>query len=336
MPEPVIPVAQGGQGPEFEVAKAALLAVGMPTTIIDNLGKRVKLRPEDPTETEVNADFLAAQLHQASLNRAFQQKAFADNDFYKAELAEMGRKAFADQVKALGESLLPENEQKAKELGTKYKDKGVFTPAALKSLAAELRAEALKPLQEQIALTSSGTEGIKAELDKARQQNQDLAKQYNELELAIKKVKEEEMPAQLANFEAQLAENKQNLILFREFYKLPSVYDEGIIKGDADSETAKENQIARVLVPYFKEAITVEKLSNGVIQYRFNNQSTPIMIGNSPATLQQVILMIAKDAKLGRFYQYTPSASGGAANLPPDPKAAQKMRGLEALGHNLK
>ncbi|MDW8211873.1 MAG: hypothetical protein RMJ44_12390 [Cytophagales bacterium] len=136
------------------------------------------------------------------------------------------------------------------------------------------------------------------------------------MEHQLERLRTEELPELESRFKSEIERIRWETRLFSEFYKLPSIYDDEIQLGRREAELAKENHIRNWLINSFNTHFEVRPDGNGGYQYYEKGRLDPVWVTNPygqrvPATLSDIILMIAKDpVKGGRFYK---ASNGGVA-----------------------
>ncbi len=311
---------------QLSMLKVSLTAAGVSPNLLDSLGKKIK---EDETEITVDAEYLAKQIRDAILTKSFREGRHKEYDFYRKEVEEMTRKRFNDEIKEIGEAILPENPDLAKEIAKKYKEAGKFTPAELRKFASELNKARLAEYEEKLKAVSLEGKEFQNVLNAERRQRTEIENAKRELEQQLERLRNEELPEIESRYKSEIDRVKWETRLFSEFYKLPSTYDDEIQLGKREAELAKETYIRRMLIPTFTENIEAKPDGNGGLQYYQKGKVDPIWVTNSngqriPAALSDVILMIAKDPVTGgRFYKA--SNGGSAGKLSPDEAGKKAM-----------
>lgn len=305
---------------QLSALKISLTAAGISPNLLDALGKKIKL--EDDTEITVDSEYLSKQIRDIVLNKALQEGRHKEYDFYKKEVEEMTRKRFNEEIKEIGEAILPENPELAKEIAKKYKEAGKFTPAELRKFAAELNKARIAEYEEKLKTISLEGKEFQNVLDAERRQRTEIENAKRELEQQIERLRKEEIPDIESRYKSEIDRVKWETKLFSEFYKLPSAYDDEIQLGKREAELAKETYIRRMLISAFTENIEAKPDGNGGLQFYEKGKIDPIWVTNAygqrvPATLSDVVLMIAKNPITGGKF-YRASNGGNAGSLSPD------------------
>lgn len=308
---------------QLSALKVSLTAAGISPTLLDSLGKKIKL--DDENEVEVNSEYLAKQIQNTILSKGVNEGKYKEFEPYKKELEEMNRKRFNDEIKEIGEALLPDNPDLAKEIAAKYKQEGKFTPAQLRKFASELKEIRVKDYEERLKNVSLEGKQFQEVLDNERRQRTTIEQEKRELETLLERLKGEEIPSIEERYKGEIEKVKWQTHLFREFYKLPSVYDDEIAIGRKEAELAKENHISKWLINSFSENYEAKPDGYGGLQFYEKGKQDPVWVTNHlgqrvPATLSDIVRIIAKDPiKGGKYYKASNGGSGGT--LPPDDSA---------------
>lgn len=308
---------------QFSALKVSLTAAGVNPSLLDALGKKIKVNDEE--EVEVNAEYLAKQITNTILTKGVNEGKYKDFEPYKKEIEEMNRKQFNDKLKELGEELLPNNPDVAKEIAAKYKQDGKFTPAALRKYTKELKDLLVKDYEERLKLSSLEGKELQSFFETERRQRTEIENQKRELEQLLERFKNEELPSVEEKYKGQISSLQWKNTLFKEFYKLPSVYDDEIAIGRKEAELAKENHIQNWLINSFENHYETKPDGYGGTLFYEKGKQEPVWITNAsgqhvPATLADIARIIAKDpVKGGKFYKA--SNGGSSGTLPPDDSA---------------
>lgn len=310
---------------QLTALKVSLTAAGISPNLLDALGKKIKL--DDETEITVDSEYLAKQIRDTVVTKTIQEGRHKEYEPYRKELEEMTRKRFNDEIKEIGEAILPENPDLAKEIAKKYKESGKFTPAELRKFASELNKARLAEYEEKLKTVSLEGKEFQNVLDAERRQRTEIENAKRELEQQLERLRTEELPEVESRYKSEIDRVKWETRLFSEFYKLPSVYDDEIQLGRREAELAKENHIRNWLINSFNSNFEAKADGNGGLQYYEKGKLDPVWVTNSygqrvPASLSDIIVMIAKDpVKGGKFYKA--SNGGSAGKLAPD-ESSQK------------
>lgn len=308
---------------QLSALKVSLTAAGVSPNLLDSLGKKIKI--DDDTEVDVDAEYLAKQIRDSIVSKAFLEGRHKEYEPYKKELDEMTRKRFNEEIKEIGEALLPENPELAKEIAKKYKESGRFTPSELRKYAAELNKVRFAEYEEKLKTISLEGKEFQNVLDAERRQRTEIEQAKRELEAQLERLKNEELPEVENRFRSEVERIRWETKLFSEFYKLPSIYDDEILLGRRDAELAKENHIRNWLINSFNTYYEAKPDGHGNIQFYERGKLDPVWVTNQygqrvPATLSDIIYIIAKDpVKGGRYYKA--SNGGGKGSIPPDDNA---------------
>jgi hypothetical protein len=249
-------------------------------------------------------------------------------------LEEFSRKRFNDEIKEIGEALLPDNPETAKEIAKKYKEKGKYTPAELRNYANELSKIRISEYEEKLKNVSLEGKEFQSVLEAERRQRTELERLKLELEQQLERFKNEELPSVEERYKSEIDKIKWETKLFSEFYKLPSIYDDEIVNGKREAEMAKENHIRQWLINSFNQYYERKPDGHGNMQFYEKGKIDPVWVTNAygqrvPANLSDIIYMIAKDpVKGGRFYKASNGGSNGS--LTPDNKSSSKDKKRES------
>lgn len=304
---------------QLSALKVSLTAAGINPSLLDALGKKIKLNDEE--EVEVNAEYLAKQITDTILSKGVREGKYKDFEPYKKEVEELTRKRFYEELKELGEELLPDNPEVAKEIAAKYKQNGRFTATELRKYAKELKDLRIKEYEEKLKMISVEGKEFQNILDAERRQRTEIENQKRELEHLLERLKNEEMPAIEEKYKSQMSSLQWKNTLFKEFYKLPSIYDDEINMGRKEAELAKENHIENMLITSFERRYEVKPDGYGGMLFYEKGKQDPVWVTNAsgqrvPATLSDIVRMVAKDPVNGKFYRASNGGSNGT--LPSD------------------
>ena len=289
----------------------ALVAAGVPAELVDKLGEQVEIKGKMQL---VNPEFLGQILAEDTLSRAFLNPQYKNHPTYKAGEAEMGKKAFADQIKELGGRLAGEGSEFAKELGKRYKDAGVFTPKALSEYAYELYNAAVSPLTDKLSQVDKGAAEFLSNISKLQLKNTEQEKMVADYSAQIKKLQEEDLPNTRKEVDAAKEEMATQTDLFQRFLMVPSGHD----SNSKDGFEMKRYHITNVLLPMFRSRVRVEANGDGRGGKKFylDGSASPFFVnGNVHGELADVInFLVRQPQALGYFKASEGGAAGSPAN----------------------
>lgn len=300
---------------QLSALRISLTAAGVSPSLLDALGKKIKI--DDETEVTVDSEYLAKQIRDSVVTKTLLEGRHKEYEPYKKELEEITRKRFNEEIKEIGEALLPENPELAKEIAKKYKEAGRYTPSELRKYAAELAKVRISEYEERLKSVSLEGKEFQQVLDAERRHRTEIEQAKRELEAQLERLRNEELPELESRFKSEIERVKWETKLFSEFYKLPSIYDDEIQAGRRDAELAKENHIRNWLINSFNTYFEAKPDGHGNIQFYERGKVDPIWVTNQygqrvPATLSDVVFLIAKDpVKGGRYYKASNGGSKG-------------------------